>query len=564
MTSVAKNKQLTISLPPDGQWMVLAQNALHDYCRIAGFSEKLTEMCANSAMEACEELVRLSAEAGVDEPFDLILDSRGETVVIDIAYSGRIPLNPQKAEDYEIPDEGTGLDDVNLDTLWLHIIKKRMDRVRFMVQGARHVLRIIKYRREEGKERQAWIMAVKPELRGDLLLHLDDKDAEQPGGTLQARGTGAIRLGPSEAFFVRNMDGKRSFHDLYMSHIDVLGLISPGTLVQLYEKLESMNMLVDHSRKRAGSPIKRVLGRIVNPDFSIPNADAVVTSVHRKAQFLCSQWGVGLLILTGLSGLVPALMHHGRLLEVVANLEVVVTESPWVLLPFYGLTIIHIALHELGHGVACKHFGGLVPRLGVMFYLASFIFYCDTTAAWSFARKRDRILVSLAGPLMTFAVLGASLWAAGALAGSGGPWESILVAFCLSNLFILAMNFNPFIKMDAYYMLLDYTGIANLRERSFSHLKHRLLNWLGAGSREKIQCTLFERRIFIWYGVLGGVVTMLFFALPLYRLNLLLTAESVTGGRLLLAVVVTALLVFRLGRLAYSKIRNVRYREYSL
>lgn len=558
------NDRVTITLPPDGRWLLLANNCLQDFCKAVGFSQKLYEMCVNSAMEACEELVRLAEGLGVTDPFELALESRGETIVIDITYNGRIPLNPQDAGDYELPDADTAFNDLNLDALWLHLIKKRMDRVRFMVRGTRHTLRIIKYRREEGKEKQAWIMAVTPKLRSDLLLYLDAPDAESSSGTLQAKGSGVLRLGPSEIFFIRNMDGQLSFHDLYMAHIDALGLTSPSSLAKLYEKLESMNMLIEHEEGGSNSRLKRFAKALVNPDFSIPNADAVVTNAHAILKYFYSYWGAALLVLIGISGLIPLAEHYQRFLVVLAGLEETILASPWILLLVYLLVIVHVFLHELGHGVTCKHYGGYVPRMGIMFYLASFIFYCDTTAAWSFVRKKDRILVSLVGPLVSFSVLGAALWAAGFYAGSNDQWEPIWVAFCISCAFGLVMNFNPLIKMDAYYMLLDYTGIKNLRARSFTYLKHYILNLLGIDSREDIKGTLKERRVFLWYGVLGSLMTLIFVAVPLVRLNMLLDAESVSGGRLFLAVVVSVFLVTRLGNLVYRKIKAVRHRDYRL
>lgn len=136
------------------------------------FSPELEEMCASSVMEACEEIASRAEQAGIDEPLTLQLDCKGGAIVIDIACSARIALNPHETEDYELPDEDTSLDAVDMDTLWLHMIKRRMDRVRFMVQGARHVLRMIKYRRDAGREKQAWVMTITPELRQGVVLLL--------------------------------------------------------------------------------------------------------------------------------------------------------------------------------------------------------------------------------------------------------------------------------------------------------------------------------------------------------------------------------------------------------
>lgn len=556
--------RISITLPPDASWLRFVQDCLHRYCETVGFSERLEEMCTSSVMEACEELLSKADKAGIFDPIALLLDYKGETIVIDIEYSARIPLNPLETGEYEVPDAESGLDNLDLDTLWLHMIKQRMDRVRFMINGSRHTLRMVKYRRDKGKEKRAWVMGIKPELRKGLLLHLADSDTGHPSSTLQATGVGVLRLGPSETFIIQNMDGKTTFHDLYMAHIDALGLTSPDMLAALYERLEAMGMLVSPDQGARNSRFRKIIQNVTNPDISIPNADGVVTAVHHKARFMFSHFGLGALLAIGLSGIIPYLEHHSQFLSVIKGLEESFLGNPLLLLPVYLLLLVHVGLHELAHGVTCKHYGGAVPRLGIMFYLMSFIFYCDTTAAWNFPAKRHRILVSLGGPLISFAILGIGLWAAGYYAGSGSIWESVFVAFSICNLFGLIMNFNPFIKMDAYYMLLDYTGIPNLRERSFKFLERTALGWMGVGSEEDVKVTLRERKIFWWYGMLGGVVTLVFFALPVLRLSLLLRDTSASGGKLLFAMLLGALMIASLGKLAYGKIKAVRHREYKI
>ena len=555
---------VSVILPPNESWLSFAHETLRRYGKMVGFSPRLEEMCSSSVMEALEELVNRAAEVKITSPIELRLDYKGETIVIDIAYNSQIPLNPQETEDYEIPDAETGLDGLDMDTLWLHMIKRRMDRVRFMVQGSHHVLRMVKYRRDEGKEKQAWIMAVKPELRKGLVLHLADPDSENPASTLQAMGTGVLKLGPSETFIIRNIDGKASFHDLYMAHIDALGLISPNVLVRLYEQLEAMGMLSTPDEEAKNTRLKRLFKKIVSLSISIPNADGVIEAVHNKTRFLYSSFGLGALLALGLSGVIPLLAHHTQVVSTIMNLEKTLLDNPLLILPIYLLTLVHIIFHELAHGVTCKHYGGKVPRLGIMFYLASFIFYCDTTAAWNFPEKRHRILVSLAGPIMSFAILGVGLWAAGYYAGTDSIWKTVFVAFCLFNFFGLVMNFNPFIKMDAYYMLLDYTDIPNLRKRSFSFLERKTLKWLGFGSEDDTKVTLRERKVFWWYGILGSLFTLVFFALPLLSLTHRLRMESTSNGSVLFALLVGVLLFIRLGDIAYNKIKAVRYREYKI
>ena len=558
------NNRIDIVMPSEGRWLPFAHDSLHQYGQMVGFSKRLEEMLVSSVMEACEELFRKAAQRDLTDRVNLCLDFKGEAVVVDIEYNARIPLNPHKTEDYEVPDAGTDLEALDTENLWLYMIKRRMDRVHFMVRGSRHVLRMIKYRRDQGKEKQAWVMAIKPELHKDLVLHLDDPDAEHPSSVLQKPGGGVLKLGPSETFVIQRIDGKTAFHDIYMAHIDALGLISPEMLTRLFEKLESMKMLADPEEKLRKARIRKAISKIINPNFSIPRADELVTAVHGKTKFLYTHFGLWILLAIGLSGFIPCWEHLPRFREVIAGLEHRFFSHPLFIIPVYIMLLFHVALHELGHGVTCKHYGGKVPRLGIMFYLASFIFYCDTTAAWNFPKKRHRILVSLGGPIISFAIFGAGLWAAGYFAGTGSMWEAVFVTFSLINMFMLIMNFNPFIRMDAYYMLLDYTGIPNLREKCFRFLKRKTLGWLGFGSEKDTKVAIRERRIFWWYGILGALMTVFFLAIPLLRLKHLLGAESPYGGKLFIALLIVALLIARLASIAFSMVKSIRYRDYKI
>lgn len=557
------DNRITIALPPDGRWLHFAQDSLHRYAVTVGFSDRLEQMCTNSVLEACEELFRLAGECGIREPVRLLLDYKGEAVVIDVEYNARIPLNPQETDEYEVPDQDAELDGLDLGALWLHMIKRRMDRVRFAVRGQRRTLRMIKYRRDAGKERQAWVMAVKPSLRKGLVLHLDDENAEHPSSMLQAPGRGALRLGPSETFLVQRMDGEASFHDLYMAHIDALGLTSPQALAALYEQLENLDMLTT-GEKPQRSLLRRIVRTVITPDFTLKRADSIISTLHTYLRPLMHPIGFLFLLGVGLSGLVPLAEHHQAFHAVLIGLEQRLLDQPWLLAPLYMLLLLHVGLHELAHGLTCKHFGGRVPRLGAMFYLGSFIFYCDTTAAWNFPQRRARLLVSLAGPLLSFAVLGLAVWAAGMAVETASFWEPVLVCFCLLTVFGLLMNFNPFVKMDAYYMLLDITGIANLRLRSFRFLERKLFGWLGVGSSEDVRVTPREKRIFWWYGIAGTLGTLLFLAMPALKFAHTLSSHSASNGKLLLTAVLAVLFLTRMGNLAFAKVRAMRHREYKI
>ncbi len=556
------NSHVSIQTPADSRWLPLLRDGIRSYVEAAGFSSPQAETILSSTMEACEKLILVAKVHGEIKPFSVALDLDGESIVVDIEYSADIPLNPFQAEEYEVPEIKSDLEEVDPSALWLFLIKQWMDRVFFRVRGHRRVLSMMLYRREKGQEKQAWIMSVRPELRHDLQLDLEDNGDAHPSSTLQKVGGKVLLLDPSETFFVRNMDGIKTFYELYMAHVNEIGLVSPDLLTKLYERLQKMDMLADGD---AGQPRwKRRLYRIINLNLSIPKADALVTAVHKRTRFFFTSLGLALLLFLGLSSLIPLANDYSWLVKMITGLEGAIVKSPQILLLLYLLSLTEVFLHELGHGVVCKHYGGHIPRMGVMFYLGMFVFFCDTSAAYTFPSKRQRILVSLGGPIVSFAIFGLGLWGTWAFSGGDSVWGYAFALFTLTNAIGLVMNFNPFIKMDAYYMLLDYTGVLNLRERSFKFLKRKLLGWLGFGEEKDVKVTHEENRLFWWYGLLGGVATIIFFAMPFVALMRVLEDKSYNGGWLLMIILVCVLLLLRLTTLVYEGVMGARRRDYEL
>lgn len=126
-------------------------------------------------------------------------------------------------------------------------------------------------------------------------------------------------------------------------------------------------------------------------------------------------------------------------------------------------SLVHVALHETAHGLTCKHFGGRVPEAGfllIFFFMPAF--YVDVTDAWVFRQRRQRVLVSLAGPLLDLFVASTAILAWRVLAPGYGRMVAIAVMTAAATNVLL--NLNPLMKLDGYYVLSDISGIPNLRE----------------------------------------------------------------------------------------------------
>jgi putative peptide zinc metalloprotease protein len=129
------------------------------------------------------------------------------------------------------------------------------------------------------------------------------------------------------------------------------------------------------------------------------------------------------------------------------------------------LTILVKVIHEFGHGLTCKHYGGEVHEMGAMLLVFSPFLYADVTDSYLFPKRRHRILVAGAGIYieLIIAAIATLLWAV----SQPGPTQQLLFNLMLiTSVWTILFNANPLMKFDGYYMLTDILGVPNLRAKA--------------------------------------------------------------------------------------------------
>jgi len=202
--------------------------------------------------------------------------------------------------------------------------------------------------------------------------------------------------------------------------------------------------------------------------------------------------------------------------------------SPSHALMFFLVYPVLKALHEFGHALALKRFGGEVHELGIALMVLLPIPYVDASAAAALADKRQRMIVSAAGIAVELAIaaLATLVWSA----SSGILHELALMLMVIGGLSTVFFNGNPLLKFDGYYLLADAIEIPNLESRS-KRYSLAVCRALMFGMQDiPVTNDTRERVWLVSYAVLSTV----------YRLGLMLTIAYMLSGQFFFFGVVLA------------------------
>ncbi len=187
-----------------------------------------------------------------------------------------------------------------------------------------------------------------------------------------------------------------------------------------------------------------------------------------------------------------------------------VLEANNLLLLYLGLVIIK-SLHEFGHALFCRRYGGEVHVMGVMFMIFTPVPYMDATSSWAFRSRWQRALVGGAGMIVELLVAAVAVF----IWSRTGP--GVLHNLAYNMMFVASVstvlfNINPLLRYDGYYILIDLIEMPNLYQRSLQHLRH-LVERYAFGVKNS-QSPAQSKREVVWftlYGILGGIYRVIVF-----------------------------------------------------
>ena len=253
----------------------------------------------------------------------------------------------------------------------------------------------------------------------------------------------------------------------------------------------------------------------------------------------------------------------GALLLVTAQFEVFQAKLPsfgdffasnnwfWLALTLAGTKV----LHEFGHGLSCKRFGGECHEMGAMLLVLTPCLYCNVSDSWMLPSKWKRAAIGAAGMYVEIVLASACtfVW-----------WftqPGLLNYLCLNVMFIssvstLLFNANPLLRYDGYYILSDLVEIPNLRQKATTILQGKLAAWT-LGLPETPDPFLPQRRqlLFALYTVAAAIYKWVVMAAILWFLYIVFEPYGLQVIGKLIAVMAIGGLVFqplwKLGKFFY-------------
>jgi putative peptide zinc metalloprotease protein len=179
----------------------------------------------------------------------------------------------------------------------------------------------------------------------------------------------------------------------------------------------------------------------------------------------------------------------------------------WILLFAMG------CVHEFGHGLTCKHFGGDVHQMGFLLIYFTPAFFTDTTDIMLFNRISRRQWVLLAGIWIELVTCAISVIVWRFTAVGSIPNDLAYKMMLLSGVQSIFLNMNPLMKADGYYILSEYLLVDNLRDEAFAYLRAWARKYVLREDIDLPQTTRRLRRVYLIFGFTALIYSTLLLVL---------------------------------------------------
>ncbi|HEX8310465.1 MAG TPA: site-2 protease family protein, partial [Chthoniobacteraceae bacterium] len=287
-----------------------------------------------------------------------------------------------------------------------------------------------------------------------------------------------FRISPGAQRVLQRLDGRATIQVIWEAALEKDPNGAPGQeeMIQLLGQLHQANLLrgeipadnarvFERFRKRRAREAKSFLNLMF---LRVPlfDPDALLRRMLPWLRWIMTPLGA-ILWLGVVGAAVKVAIDHAP--QLLAQSEGVL--APGNLLLLYAALLFIKLVHEFGHALSCRYWGGEVHQTGVALIYFSPVPYVDATSSWAFGSKWQRIFVASAGMIaeLFVAALATFVWAN---TGEGALHSVAYNVMFIASVTTLLFNVNPLMRFDGYYILSDLLEMPNLQARSTRMLVH--------------------------------------------------------------------------------------------
>jgi len=368
-----------------------------------------------------------------------------------------------------------------------------------------------------------------PLLDPGLIVRDEVVDGEPSIAIMQRAGSKFCRFSPVQWQLAQFFNGERSYEEVAEEFQAQTGLSISAAEVRVFaDSLEEVHFFYRSpqeknlalSQKLAAQRQRRVelKGKfdVSHISFSAWDPDRYLSWLDAKAgRFIYSKWSVWAMILLFAYEATVFISKWNLIAPDVVLFYNFRQKGLLELTQFWILLFVIGFFHETAHGLTCKHFGGQVHGMGLMFLYLTPCFFVDLTEIWISASKAQRLATIIAGVWIEMVACGFAImiW----LNTPTATWLHDLAyqVILITGVAVIIMNMNPLLKLDGYYFLTEAIGIPTLKERSSEFVSGWFQKYI---LRLPVETIIIPRRrapLFILYALLSGAYsyTVLFLVL---------------------------------------------------
>ncbi|HUG01876.1 MAG TPA: HlyD family efflux transporter periplasmic adaptor subunit [Longimicrobiales bacterium] len=328
-----------------------------------------------------------------------------------------------------------------------------------------------------------------------------------------------FRFGEVEVWLMRRMDGTRTLEQIAAELAAERGIdAGAAALTPFVARLKEMGLaqrtagerravLAEALRRERRMKLSGHGNTLLRMRFSMGDPDALFDRWVPRLSFFWTRSFLALSTVAFAAYAIIVATHWDAFAAGMLSMYDPAFYSLGTVVILYSAVAVIILIHEMGHGLTCKRFGGEVHEMGAMLLYFGPSFYCNVNDAWTFEKRSERLWVTFAGGWIQLVAAGAAavVWV---LTQPGTLMNQVaFLSLVFAGGLVLLVNFNPLIPLDGYYALMDWLEIPNLRPRAFAYLsawvKKRVLHM----DVQIPSATDRERRVFLTYGTLSLLYT---------------------------------------------------------